>query len=127
VKNIALLIAISFGSVSQVFACNTADLIAQWNSAGAPASLNVTGRPATQNDWVTPDGRFHIHYDMIGENAVYGAGEDINPPDGIPDYVNRTADYLALSFDSLITNIGIDPPPFDKGEAGDSLYDVYMT
>jgi hypothetical protein len=127
VKILAIFVGLCLWLPSNCFACNTADLIEQWNSAGGPVGLNIAGRPSTQYDWVTPDGRFHIHYDLTGDNAVYHPDEDINPPDGIPDYVNRTADYLALSYDSMIVAIGFDPPPYDNGEGGDSLYDVYLT
>ncbi len=108
-------------------ACNTIDLMDTFKAYdGNPPAL-LLARPVTQMDWITPDGHFHIHYDITGNNAVYNANEDLNPADGIPDYVNRTADYLALAYDSLITSIGFDPPPFDGIQGGDSLYDIYLT
>jgi len=105
--------------------CETADLIANWNSTGIPPL--ILGRPAMQHDWLTPDGRFYIHYDVSGPRSVFHPSEDTQPMDGIPDYVNRAADYLSLAYDSLVTGIGFDPPPFDGFEGGDSLYDVYLT
>jgi hypothetical protein len=111
---------------SPILACNTIDLLTE-RSANNQELMLPLGRPSTQEDWITPDGRFHIHYDLSGQNAVYHPEEDVNPPDGIPDYVNRTADYLSLAYDSLVIAIGFDPPPFDGTQGGDSLYDIYLT
>ncbi len=106
-------------------ACETAEMInAIKNNDGIPLPLT---RPVMQRSWNTPDGFFKIHYNIDGPLAVYHPGEDNNPQDGIPDYVNRTADFLALSFEAIITELEFDPPPFDDDEGGDSLYDVYLT
>ncbi len=126
-KLLTLIIALCIYPLSQSLACNTTDILERWKAGGAPALQPSVGRPYTQVNWITPDHRFHIHYDTTGDNAVYNHQEDINPMDGVPDYVNRTADYLAMSYDTLVTLLGFDPPPFDGGEGGDSLYDIYLT
>ncbi len=123
---LAILPLLLFPSGGRSLACNTIDLLVE-RSGNDQELTTPLGRPDTQEDWITPDGRFHIHYDKIGDNAVYHPDEDIDPSDGVPDYVNRTADYLALAYDSLVLSIGFDPPPFDGSQGGDSLYDVYLT
>ena len=125
VAAIAILIAI--GGVS--FGCQTADLIATLNASGGNAlqSIILVGRPTMQCNWATPDQRFVIHYDTVGQYAIYHPSEDFSPHDGIPDYINRAADYLALSYTTYVQQLGFDPPPYDGLNGGDSLYDVYFT
>lgn len=70
---------------------------------------------------------FKIHYDTTGENAVYLPHEDDNPADGVPDYINRMAEYLELSRHTYVYLLGYDRPPPDEGAGGDNLYDIYVT
>jgi hypothetical protein len=105
--------------------CETAELLESWNVIGGPPM--VLGRPEMQYNWATPDGRFRIHYDLIGDRAVYHPDEDLDPTDGIPDYVNRAAEYLSEAYNTLIVELEFDPPPFDNEQGGDQLYDVYLS
>jgi hypothetical protein len=126
-KPLALIAALLFFPIGQSQACNTADLMEKLYASGGGAGQVLTGRPITQCAWATPDQKFIIHFDTTGSMAVFGSDIDVNPPDGIPDYVNRTADYLTLAYDSLITGIGFDPPPDDGMQGGDGRYDIYLT
>jgi hypothetical protein len=112
--------------VPRSYGCATADLIQLLHDNGGAVSA-LQGRPEMQRDWASPYGIFRIHFDIIGDRAVYHPEEDIDPPDGVPDYVNRVADYLALAYDSLIVSLGFDPPPSDGQNGGDQLYDIYLT
>ncbi|TET70326.1 MAG: hypothetical protein E3J45_00220, partial [Candidatus Zixiibacteriota bacterium] len=47
----------------------------------------LQARPALSLSFDTPGGHFKVHYDTSGIHRVYGAGVDVNPPDGHPDYV----------------------------------------
>ena len=107
--------------------CRTADLIASWNASGGNLIQNMVGRPITQCSWPSPYGRFRIHYDTSGTNAVYDPNQDAAPQDGIPDYINRAAEYLSISYGIYTEQLGFDPPPFDGNYGGDSLYDIYFT
>jgi hypothetical protein len=69
---------------------------------------------------------FVIHYDTGGEYPVYHPRVDIDPVDGVPDYVNRVGDYMERSWYVEIDSMGYYAPPFDGTEGGDSLYDVYI-
>jgi hypothetical protein len=70
---------------------------------------------------------FLIHYEKSGENAVYHPDEDSLPSDGIPDYVNRIADYLEMAYTIYSEHLGLDLPPPDNGAGGDDKYDIYVT
>jgi hypothetical protein len=110
----------------EVFACETVELLNRmfYNPGVPPVILT---RPTTQYSWDAPGGIFKIHYDTQGPNTVYNVGEDIDPPDGIPDYVNRTSDYLNLAYSIYIEEMSFDPPPPDDEEDPDELYDIYLT
>jgi len=123
-KKLLLVVIISLSSYSAVYACATADLIAL---GIAGDSSIILSRPDTQHEWITPDDLFIIHFDTEGPHAVYRAYEDVDPADGIPDYVNRCADYLHLSHTVIVDNLGFDAPPIDDDRGGDSRYDIYLT
>lgn len=108
-------------------ACETMDALRSWSDAGMQYPPDILSRPTSQFSWATPDGLFRIHYDTAGQYAIYRPNEDLHPVDGIPDYVNRVADYLSASYQSLVVGLGFDAPPYDGAEGGDSLYDVYIT
>ncbi len=75
----------------------------------------------------SPLGLFRIHFDTTGGHAVYQPEVDINPPDGTPDYVNRTAEYFDLAWIYICDTLGYDTPPYDSDRGGGmDLYDVYM-
>jgi hypothetical protein len=69
---------------------------------------------------------FVIHFDTAGQYPVYNPTEDVNPADGVPDYVNRVAEYMERSWYVEIDSMGYYAPPFDGTQGGDSLYDVYI-
>jgi hypothetical protein len=75
--------------------------------------------------WTT---HFAIHYDTssVLPYPVYHPSEDFDPPDGVPDYVNRVGEYMERSWYVEIDSMGYYPPPFDGTDGGDSLYDVYI-
>ncbi len=119
-----IIITISLSS-TDLFGCATADLIANF-APPADGGIILT-RPTNQHEWLTPDGEFKIHYDTEGPYAVYRPEEDVNPPDGIPDYVNRCADFLIESRRVIVDVLEFDPPPSDGEQGGDSRYDIYIS
>lgn len=70
---------------------------------------------------------FRIHYDTEGENAVYHPNEDVDPADGIPDYINRMAEFLEWSYYTYIVELDYDKTPPDTGLGGNDNYDIYVT
>ncbi len=121
-----LIFTMLFIYTGKSIACETADLLMRLSgsSGGPPVILS---RPANQHSWDVPGGVFKIHYDTEGPYTVYNVGEDIDPPDGIPDYVNRIGDYLSIAHEAFINDFGFDTPPSDGSEGGDQLYDIYIT
>lgn len=123
-RTITLIISLFFALESGAFGCMTADLIASLGGSGDGLILT---RPEMQHNWATLDGIFRIHYDTEGPRAVYHPEEDIDPPDGIPDYVNRLSEFLHDSYQVFIVELHYDLPPSDGEDGGDSLYDIYIT
>jgi hypothetical protein len=82
-------------------------------------------RPLLAYDYETS--HFLIHYDKSGPNAVYHPAEDVQPSDGVPDYINRTSEYLEASYRVYSEELGFDYPPPDNGAGGNDKYDIYIT
>jgi hypothetical protein len=54
---------------------------------------------------------------------------DVNPLDGVPDYVNRCADILDSVWNKEVNIMGYNPPPSDnwyQPNGGDGKYDIYL-
>ncbi len=96
-------------------------------SPDAQASANkLFARPSMQNFYDTPGGNFRIHYDISGTDAVLNPSQDTNPADGIPDYVNRAADYCDYVWQKEVDEMGFVAPPSDGFQGGNSRYDIYL-
>lgn len=98
--------------------CGTPDLLRRANAAGKSASQ--TERPSNQQAHLSPSGRFLVHYDTHGSDAVRLDDVDLT---GVPDFVEETA----LAFDDAwtlqIDKLGYAAPPLDA----DGIYDVYLS
>ena len=86
--------------------------------------LNV--RQDMQDTIQSPEGFFSVHFDTVGYHAVYEPDVDVDPADGIPDFVNRCAEALDYAWHIEIDTLGFDPPSSDYGIGGSDNYDVYM-
>ena len=73
----------------------------------------ILARPILDTSFVSPSGKFRIHYDTSGTDK---------PGYSITD--------LAIAFDSTynfqVTFLGYPEPPTDNSEGGDNLYDIYI-
>jgi len=83
-------------------------------------------RPNMDNTIQSPDGLFSIHYNTTGDHAVYQPDVDVDPSDGIPDFVNRCAEAFDYAWHMEVDTLGFDPPSSDYGLGGSDNYDVYM-
>lgn len=73
---------------------------------------NILQRPSTQKTLISPGGRFKIHYDTTGSNAVtYSAFELARAIDSVYNYE--------------VNYMGFPPAPPDLN-GGDDLYDIYI-
>ena len=124
-----LILTLAFGALmfGYSFGCETANLISRLSHTGPNDPPIILIRPTNQYSWEAPGGKFMIHYDTEGPLAVFEADVDVDPIDGIPDYVNRTADYLNAAYSVYIDELGFDPPPDDDDGTDSPLYDVYLT
>jgi hypothetical protein len=94
-------------------------------SLGA-AQLNE--RPITQFSYLSPSGKFKIHYDKSGVNAVYRSGDD-SDSDGVPDYVEATGLIADSVWNHEIITLGYPIPPSDSfytSESDSAAYDIYL-
>ncbi|OGU16214.1 MAG: hypothetical protein A2X61_13125 [Ignavibacteria bacterium GWB2_35_12] len=81
------------------------------------------GRCIQQKTFPSSSGKFLIHYDTIGKNAVNLEDVDIN---GIPDYIDSVAYYFDYAYKVEVDSIGYLSPSKDNGHGGSDAYDVYV-
>jgi len=67
-----------------------------------------------------------IHYVSTGVHAPYNVTEDIDPADGIPDYINRVEEAFEYVWDYETVTLGYNTPLTDFGRGGDDRYDIYV-
>ena len=86
--------------------------------------------PHTEYTHDSPAGHFKIHYTTSGPHAVYAPNADVDPSDGVPDYVNRCAEFFDYVWSYEIDTLGYREPPSDyfypDSNGGDEKYDVYL-
>ena len=74
---------------------------------------SILERPATDTSFITPSGKFRIHYNTTGSDA--------------PAYdLNLLAKAADSSYNYEVNILGYPPPPPDSGDGGDNLYDIYI-
>ncbi|MBC7251926.1 MAG: hypothetical protein H5T62_16810, partial [Anaerolineae bacterium] len=83
-------------------------------------------RPTLTNEQIHDTTHFRIHYTTTGTDAVYHPDEDLDPANGVPDYVDWVAEDLEYVWSTEIDSMGWLQPPPDQGEGGDTRYDVYL-
>ncbi len=72
-----------------------------------------SARPSCDTSFVTPSGKFRLHYDLTGINK--------------PGYnLNSLAAILDSVYNFEINFLGYAAPPADFGAGGDDLYDIYI-
>lgn len=70
-------------------------------------------RPKTDTSFVTPSGKFRIHYNKSGiDSPVYN--------------LNDLAKAADSSYNYEVNILGYPPPPSDFGSGGDDKYDIYI-
>lgn len=82
-----------------------------------------TGRPINQTQISSPSGRFLIHFDTTGTNAVPSVDNNKN---GIPDYVDSVAFYADYVYTKEIIEYGFKQPISDSSSGGNDAYDIYL-
>jgi hypothetical protein len=102
---------------------NRGEFDAKYKTPLAMASDRPINLPLS---YISPAGHYNIHYTTSGIDSVYRSHEDINPADGIPDYVNKIGQIADSVYNFEITHLGYPPPPSDGLAGGDSLYDIYI-
>jgi hypothetical protein len=78
-------------------------------------------RPTTEFSEKSPSGRFKIHYDTTGSNAVNRT--DLNKND-LPDYIDSVMFYMDSAYNFEVNTLGFPAPPFDVVD--NTSYDVYV-
>ncbi len=79
-------------------------------------------RPTLDSSYVTPDGRFRIHYEIVGPNAVNATSTN---PAGVPDFVYEAGRVAQRAHTVLVDSLGMRQPAEDNGVDGPE-FDFYI-
>ncbi len=79
-------------------------------------------RPQLPLSYVTPGGRFRIHYAVTGSNAVNPNSTQVL---GVPDYIYEAGLAAQRAYNLLNVQLGFDPPMSDQNVDGPE-YDFYV-
>ncbi|MCI0515798.1 DUF6055 domain-containing protein [candidate division KSB1 bacterium] len=79
-------------------------------------------RPQLTETYLSPSGRFKIHFDRLGDDAINP--EDLDQ-DGWPDFVNAAAAALDYSYALIVDSLGYTAPPDDNDLDGPE-YDLFF-
>jgi hypothetical protein len=81
----------------------------------------ILQRPTKQTSIVSPSGFFRIHFDTTGNQTPR-----YNPALTILQNVQHVAIAADSAYNFEVNYLGYPPPPYDFGEGGDNLYDIYI-
>lgn len=92
----------------------------------APSAVQAQSRPLLTDEQTLTTTHFVVHYTVTGTDAVYEPDVDVNPANGVPDYVDWVAEDVETVWQMEIGAMGWLEPPPDTGEGGDTRYDLYL-
>jgi len=87
------------------------------------ADITDFDRPILPLQQSSATGRFLVHYDINGGNAVRNEDENKN---GIPDYVDSVCYYFEHIHDIEVNQMGYLEPAKDNGKDGSDAFDIYL-
>lgn len=121
--------AVQAGEVEFRGKCGFGTLTVRESPQGVRRNLAVTaGRPTREYVHLTSDGRFLIHYDLTGLNAI-DPTED--PQTGLPVWITETDKILTHAWHLLVDSLRFQPPPMDDvsypEDPPQGAYDIYFT
>ncbi|KAA3616289.1 MAG: T9SS C-terminal target domain-containing protein [Calditrichaeota bacterium] len=84
--------------------------------------LAQTSRSTLPHSYVTPSGRFRLHYTLTGVNKIPA---EITNNAGVPDWVYEAGLAAEHAHALLVDTLGFSPPPADNNIDGPE-YDIYF-
>lgn len=90
--------------------------------ASQPLLQSAFARPSLPQSYVTPDGRFKIHYTTIGSDAVNPSSTNTA---GVPDFIYEAGLAAQRAYSLLVDELGMRPHANDNGVDGPE-FDFYV-
>jgi hypothetical protein len=87
------------------------------------AVITLDGRPSLQESQSSSSGRFLVHYDISGKNAVNLEDKNLN---GVPDYIDSVCYYYEYVHNIEVNQLKYREPASDNGLGGSDAFDVYV-
>ena len=111
--------------------CGTPVMIALYElqKQGIPLPAGALQERPSDLPFTLGSAHFLIHYetDTLDVDACFESDIDINPQDGIPDYINYLGDIFEYVWDYEVELLNFNEPLTDNGRGGDDRLDVYLT
>ena len=82
------------------------------------AGLDAQGNALQDETYLSPSGKFLLHYQLSGKDAVDATDANV---DGVPDYIERAGEAADYSYTVMIEQLGY-PDPVPVG----GTYDIYF-
>ncbi len=87
------------------------------------AKISDDERPILQKEQSSGSGRFLVHYDISGKNAVNSEDADNN---GVPDFIDSVCFYYEYVYNMEVNQLHYREPATDGGRGGSDAFDVYV-
>ena len=87
------------------------------------AEINQYNRPELQKSQLSISGRFLVHFDTTGFNAVELIDKNNND---IPDYIDSVCYYFDYVHQKEVQEIGYLSPAQDNNKGGSDAFDIYI-
>ncbi len=87
------------------------------------SEISAYDRPILQKKQSSPSGRFLVHYDITGTNAVNLKDENAN---GVPDYIDSVCYYFEFVHNLEVEQLKYLDPAKDNGLGGSDAFDIYV-
>ena len=85
------------------------DLLSQSSINKIESCINtLRKRSITESTYISPSGKFELTYSTEGRDSVSAEDADSS---GVPDYVERIANYFDYSWNFVVDTLGYLPPP----------------
>ncbi|MCI0636387.1 MAG: hypothetical protein L0206_21095, partial [Actinobacteria bacterium] len=98
-----------FNETRAALSPETVARIEGWLAQSDPDAAGKTpGAPTTLAAYVSPSGHFELTYSTTGTNAV--PADDVDPANGVPDFVEWCAAYCDSSWQRLVDELGFTAP-----------------
>lgn len=122
-KLITILLFLMGYGLSNAQKCDFHITLDSYHSKEYQLQNGIFEREDMQFTEISKSGKFAVHYDITGFNAVSPIDNNNN---NIPDYVDSTLYYIDMAYYAEVDTLGFEFDDYDKNAGGTAMYDIYI-